>query len=194
MLLRKWMGGVTWCLGRTIQGHPRALPFQQGDSAASDPVRVAAVEGVTAQVGIGRPAAEKMIRRPEDGMRDGGDRLLVAPMAHDPTAARAQGGSARFTVARFCQVLDGVPHVPTGQADSGDRRGHGRQERAAPSSPQPGRSRLRRRDLRRGAAVGLPKARLLQVEALAPPSQAVQDGVGIALRVVHLSVAGSYTS
>ena len=39
-------------------------------------------------------------------------------------------------------------------------------------------SRLRRRDLRRGAAVGFPIARPLQVEHLGPLGEPVQDGVG----------------
>jgi len=59
---------------------------------------------------------------------------------------------------------------------------HGRRRSGAPAATSRERAgngpRLRRGDLRRGAAVGLSIARPFQVEHLSPLGQPVQDGVG----------------
>lgn len=91
-------------LGRAVQSDLGPLAVQQGDGAAP-------VEVVSAQVRIGDPAAEELIRCPEDGRGDGDDRLLVAPTAKNATGACGQGAALRGD-SRQRRFDEGGPEPP----------------------------------------------------------------------------------
>jgi hypothetical protein len=71
-----------------FEGHAVAVTLQRLDGVPGDPLGVAPVVVVRAEVMVGLARGQHVVDRAEQGVGDGDDSFLVAPVAHDAAIAR----------------------------------------------------------------------------------------------------------